>query len=47
MNPICIVDDEASICSTVKGILEDEGYQAVSFPDAETFWQRLDTVLQP
>ena len=44
MNPICIVDDEASICSTIAGILQDEGYQAVSFPDAESFLQKLDAV---
>ncbi len=44
MNPICIVDDESSICSTVAGILKDEGYQTISFPDAESFWQRLDTL---
>ncbi|OGW39026.1 MAG: UDP-3-O-[3-hydroxymyristoyl] N-acetylglucosamine deacetylase, partial [Nitrospirae bacterium RBG_13_39_12] len=40
----CIVDDEFSICSTVVGILKDEGYQAIVFPDAETFWQKLDTM---
>jgi UDP-3-O-[3-hydroxymyristoyl] N-acetylglucosamine deacetylase len=44
MKPICIVDDESSICSTIAGILMDEGYQAVTFPDAESFWQRLDTM---
>jgi len=44
MNPICIVDDEASISSTVASILKDEGYQAISFPDAESFWQKLDTM---
>jgi UDP-3-O-[3-hydroxymyristoyl] N-acetylglucosamine deacetylase len=44
MNPICIVDDEASICSTIAGILKDEGYEAASFPDAESFWQKLDTM---
>jgi UDP-3-O-[3-hydroxymyristoyl] N-acetylglucosamine deacetylase len=44
MNPICIVDDEASICSTVAGIMKDEGYQAIVFPDAESFWQGLDTM---
>jgi UDP-3-O-[3-hydroxymyristoyl] N-acetylglucosamine deacetylase len=44
MNPICIVDDEPSICSTVESILKDEGYQAVVFPDADSFWQRLDTM---
>jgi len=44
MNPICIVDDESSICSTIAGILTDEGYTALVFPDAESFWQKLDTV---
>jgi UDP-3-O-[3-hydroxymyristoyl] N-acetylglucosamine deacetylase len=44
MNPICIVDDVSSITSTVESILKDEGYQAISFPDAESFWQRLDTM---
>lgn len=44
MNPICIVDDESSIGSTVVSILEDEGYQAIVFPDAESFWQRLDII---
>ena len=46
MNPICIVDDESSITSTVAGILKDEGYEAIAFPDAESFWQKLD-VLEP
>jgi UDP-3-O-[3-hydroxymyristoyl] N-acetylglucosamine deacetylase len=44
MKPICIVDDESSICSTIASILMDEGYQAIVFPDAESFWQRLDTM---
>jgi UDP-3-O-[3-hydroxymyristoyl] N-acetylglucosamine deacetylase len=44
MNPICIVDDESSISSTVASILKDEGYQTIAFPDAESFWQRLDTM---
>jgi UDP-3-O-[3-hydroxymyristoyl] N-acetylglucosamine deacetylase len=44
MNPICIVDDEPSICSTVESILKDEGYQAIVFPDADSFWQKLDTM---
>src|SRR5512142_2406677 len=44
MNPICIVDDEASIGSTVASILRDEGYQSAVFPDAESFWQSLDTM---
>jgi UDP-3-O-[3-hydroxymyristoyl] N-acetylglucosamine deacetylase len=43
-NPICIIDDESSITSTVAGILKDEGYQTISFPDAESFWQQLDTM---
>jgi len=44
MNPICIVDDQPFICSTVAGILKDEGYQAIVFQDAESFWQKLDTI---
>jgi len=44
MNPICIVDDEASISSTVESILKDEGYPAIAFPDAESFLERLDTL---
>ncbi len=44
MNPICIVDDQPLICSTVANILEDEGYQALAFADAESFWQRLDAM---
>ncbi len=44
MNPICIVDDESSICSTIASILKDEGYQAIVFPDAESFWKRLETM---
>jgi len=44
MNPICIVDDEASIGSTVASILKDEGYQTCVFPDAESFWQGLDAM---
>ena len=44
INPICIVDDEESICSTVAGILQDEGYPTMIFPDAESLWQKLDTM---
>lgn len=44
MNPICIVDDQPYICSTVSNILQDEGYKAMVFPDAESFWQSLDTL---
>jgi len=44
MNPICIIDDVSSITSTVEGILKDEGYPTIVFPDAESFWQRLDTM---
>ena len=44
MNPIYIVDDESSICSTIADILQDEGYQTVVFTDAESLWQRLDTM---
>ena len=44
MNPICIVDDQPSICSTISGILEDEGFQTSSFHDAESFLQSLNTL---
>ena len=44
MNPICIVDDQPHICSTVSDILTDEGYKVVVFQDAESFWQSLDTL---
>jgi len=44
MNPICIVDDQPHICSTISGILTDEGYNAMVFQDAESFWQSLDTL---
>ncbi|MBF0505866.1 MAG: UDP-3-O-[3-hydroxymyristoyl] N-acetylglucosamine deacetylase [Nitrospirae bacterium] len=44
MNPIYIVDDESSICSTIADVLQDEGYQTVAFTDAESLWQRLDTM---
>jgi UDP-3-O-[3-hydroxymyristoyl] N-acetylglucosamine deacetylase len=44
MNPIYIVDDESSICSTIADILKDEGYQTVVFTEAESLWQRLDTM---
>ncbi len=43
MNPICIVDDQPQICSTISGILTDEGYNSLVFEDAESFWQSLDT----
>lgn len=44
MNPICIVDDQPQICSTISSILSDEGYNAVAFQDAESFWQSLDNL---
>jgi UDP-3-O-[3-hydroxymyristoyl] N-acetylglucosamine deacetylase len=44
MNPICIVDDQPYICSTISSILEDEGYKTIVFQDAESFWQSLDTL---
>ncbi len=43
MNPICIVDDQPHICSTISSILTDEGYEVVDYQDAESFWQSLDT----
>ena len=44
MKPICIIDDVSSIASTVESILKDEGYPAITFSDAESFWQKLDTM---
>lgn len=44
MNPICIVDDQPYICSTVSNILKDEGYQVIVYPDAESFWQSLENL---
>ncbi len=44
MNPICIVDDQPYICSTISGILTDEGYKTIVFQDAESFWESLDTL---
>ena len=43
MNPICIVDDQPYIGSTISNILKDEGYQTIVFQDAESFWKSLDT----
>ncbi len=42
MNPICIVDDQQQICTTVSDILRDEGYEVCEFQDAESFWLSLD-----
>jgi UDP-3-O-[3-hydroxymyristoyl] N-acetylglucosamine deacetylase len=44
MDPICIVDDQPYIRSTISNILEDEGYKTIVFPDAESFWKNLDTL---
>lgn len=44
MNPICIIDDVSSISSTVESILKDEGYNVMVFPDAESFWERLNSM---
>jgi UDP-3-O-[3-hydroxymyristoyl] N-acetylglucosamine deacetylase len=43
MNPICIVDDQPHISSTISSILTDEGYNSIVFQNAESFWQSLDT----
>ena len=45
MNPICIVDDQPYIGSTISNILKDEGYDVVVFQDAESFWQGLDSLV--
>lgn len=42
MNPICIIDDENSITSTISGVLRDEGYETAEFANAESFWERTD-----
>ncbi len=42
MNPICIIDDQEQICATLSEVLSDEGYETISFNDAESFWQELD-----
>lgn len=44
MNPICIVDDQPHIRSTVSNILTDEGYEVIVFQDAESFWRDIDTL---
>jgi UDP-3-O-[3-hydroxymyristoyl] N-acetylglucosamine deacetylase len=44
MNPICIIEDEQSICTTIEGILKDEGYSTLVFPDVESFQQKLEAM---
>ncbi len=41
MEPIYVVDDEPTICETLGGVLQDEGYSVVSCPDAQTLFKRL------
>lgn len=40
---ISIVDDEQSICDTLKGVLTDEGYSVITSLDAETFFKQIQT----
>ena len=43
MEPIFVVDNEPAICETVKGVLQDEGYTAVSCPDADTLFEKINS----
>ncbi len=43
MEPIFVVDNEPAICETVKGVLQDEGYSAISCPDADTLFKKIDS----
>jgi len=40
---IFVVDDEPAIRDTLAGILADEGYDVLSFPDAHSFFKKLET----
>ena len=40
---IFVVDDEPAICETLEGVLSDEGYDVLSFPDAHSFFRKLET----
>ena len=37
--PIYVVDDEKSICDSLRGIFLDEGYEIVTCLDAKTFFE--------
>ena len=41
--PIFVVDDEPAIRETLMGVLSDEGYDVLSFPDAHSFFKKLET----
>ena len=45
MEPIFVVDNEPAICETVKGVLQDEGFEAVSCSDAESLYEIIQTQL--
>ncbi|MBN1906093.1 MAG: UDP-3-O-[3-hydroxymyristoyl] N-acetylglucosamine deacetylase [Deltaproteobacteria bacterium] len=38
--PIYVVDDEQSICDSLRGIFSDEGYNIVTCPDAKTLFEK-------
>ena len=40
---IFVVDDEPAICETLEGVLSDEGYDVLTFPDAHSFFRKLET----
>ncbi len=41
---IYIVDDEQSICDTLKGVLTDEGYSVATFLDTESFFEQIQHI---
>jgi len=44
VEPIYVVDDEQSICESIKGILADEGYEVVTCLDAKTLFEKASRV---
>lgn len=44
--PIYVVDDQQSICDSVKGIFTDEGHEVITCPDARTLFKKA-TLLHP
>jgi UDP-3-O-[3-hydroxymyristoyl] N-acetylglucosamine deacetylase len=40
---VFVVDDEPAICETLEGVLSDEGYDVLTFPDAHSFFRKLET----
>lgn len=40
IEPIYVVDDEQSICDSIKGIFADEGYEVITCLNAKTFFEK-------